>query len=81
MNSSGAPETARPEELTLFQISEKYNGRWVAILVTKRDRNHQPVRGRVVADDIDRYRVREKTTRYDDLCIFYAGDVAYHLLL
>ncbi len=81
MSQSGAEESANPEELTLSQISARYHDRWVAVEVTRRDRNGQPVRGRVVAADVDRYNIREKTTRLTDICIFYAGEVSYRLHL
>jgi len=79
MGQSGAEGSAKPEELTLSQISERYHDRWVAMEVTRRDRNGQPVMGRVVAADVDRYNIREKTTRLTDICIFYAGEIPYRL--
>jgi hypothetical protein len=79
--STGESANPEREELTLSEVSEKHKGKWVALVVTGRDRNAQPVRGRVVAEDVDRYRLREKTTKYDDICIFYAGDSPYRLLL
>ncbi len=81
MSQSGAEESAKPEEMTLSQISERYHDRWVAVEVTRRDRNGQPVRGRVVAADVDRYNIREKTMRLTDICIFYAGEIPYRLHL
>jgi hypothetical protein len=69
------------ETLTLQEVFEKYKGRWVAMLVTERDRNFQPVRGKVVADDVDRYRLREKIMGLKEVCIFYAGEPDYPLLL
>ena len=81
MSSTGAGGAVQAEDLPLPKISERYKDRWVAIEVTGRDRNHQPLKGRVVADEIDRYTLREKTTKYKDICIFYAGELPYHLLL
>jgi hypothetical protein len=81
MSSTGTKENIRPEVLSLPEISERYKDRWVAIEVTERDGNRQPLRGRVVADDVDRYRIREKTTKYNDICIFFAGELQYNLLL
>ena len=81
MSSAGNTGSSEPENLTLSEISQRYSGRWVAITVTERDRNLQPVKGRVVADDVDRYRLREKTAKYDDICIFYVGESPYLLLL
>jgi hypothetical protein len=69
------------EDLTYSEISEKYKDRWVAIEVTKRDRNFQPLKGRVLVNDVDRYRLREKITKYEDVCIFYAGESPFRLLL
>lgn len=48
--------------------------------VTKRDKNLQPTEGVVVAEDIDRYRLRQKVGKYEDLCIFFAGDPKYPVL-
>jgi len=70
-----------PPELTLPQIFEMYKDRWVAILVTKRDENQQPTAGKVVADDVDRYRLRTNITKYNDVCIFFAGESPYPLLM
>ncbi len=81
MSQSGAEESAKPEEMTLSQISERYHDRWVAVEVTRRDRNGQPVRGSVVAADVDRYNIREKTMKLTDICIFYAGETPYRLHL
>lgn len=61
-------------------IRLKYNDRWVAITVTKRDKNLQPAEGVVIADDIDRYRLRQKVAKYDDICIFFVGDPHYPIL-
>jgi hypothetical protein len=69
------------QDLSLPEIIRKYPGRWVAIIVTQRDDNMQPIGGRVVADDVDRYRLRQKITQYDDICLLYAGNPDYHLLL
>ncbi|HVP22438.1 MAG TPA: hypothetical protein VMS77_00845 [Conexivisphaerales archaeon] len=69
------------EELTLEAIRSKYLNRWVAIEVTKRDSSQQPAAGVVVADDVDRYRLRQKLTRYADICILYAGDSSYTVMM
>ncbi|MDG6923962.1 MAG: hypothetical protein JRN67_11805 [Nitrososphaerota archaeon] len=53
-----AQQPVEAEDLSLEEISTKYAGRWVAITVTARDRNLQPLRGIVVADENDRYRLR-----------------------
>ena len=68
-------------ELTLSEIFQKYHGRWVAMIVTQRDENMQPLAGKVVADDVDRYRLRQKITQYDETCLLFAGDPDYRLLL
>lgn len=81
MSQGGAEESVELEELTLSQISDRYRDRWVAIEVTKRDRNLQPLKGRVVANEVDRYRLREKTMKYADICIFFTGESPYRLLL
>ena len=69
------------EELSIREIFERYKDRWVAIVVTKRDGNLQPIGGRVVAEDVDRYRLRGHVIKYTDVCIFYAGESPYPLLL
>ena len=81
MGSAVRTEDSKLEHMTLTEISEKYKERWVAIEVTKRDRNFQPLKGRVLENDVDRYRLREKITKYKDVCIFYAGESLYRLLL
>lgn len=81
MGSAVRTEDSKLEDMTLTEISEKYKERWVAIEVTKRDRNFQPLKGRVLENDVDRYRLREKITKYKDVCIFYAGESLYRLLL
>lgn len=80
--SAGPPqEGAAAEDLTLAQIAGKYKDRWVAITVTARDGNFQPTRGKLVAQDVDRYRLRSALARYDEVCIFYTGETPYPLLL
>ena len=81
MSSRPTREHVRPKVLTLSEISDRYRDRWVAVEVTRRDRNLQPLKGRVVADELDRYTLRERTMKYKDLCIFYAGELPYRLLL
>jgi len=81
MSTGGNPQPEEKEELSIPEISTKHKGRWVAILVTKRDGNLQPIKGRVVAEDLDRYRLRGHVARYADVCIFYAGESPYPLLL
>ncbi|MGI0092034.1 MAG: hypothetical protein ACREBS_10020 [Nitrososphaerales archaeon] len=68
-------------ELTMPQFFEQFKNRWVAILVTKRDRNGQPLAGTLVADDVDRYRLRQTVVKYNDVCIFYAGEPPFPLFL
>ena len=69
------------DEATISEIVKKYNDRWVAIIVTQRDENLQPLKGSVIANDVDRYRLRSNLTSYNDVCIFFTGDCAYPLLL
>ena len=68
-------------ELSMIQFFEQYSNRWVAITVTKRDKNGQPVAGKFVAEDVDRYRLRQTVVKYNDICIFYAGEPPYPLFL
>ena len=49
--------------------------------MTRRDENGQPLAGRVIADDADRYRLRDQIIMQNDICIFYAGDPLYPLFL
>jgi hypothetical protein len=49
--------------------------------VTARDKNLQPTKGKVLAEDMDRYRLRQKVIREREVCIFYAGEPMYPLLL
>lgn len=70
-----------PEEFTLEEIRKMHPNLWVAILVTKRDENGQPVAGSLVAEDADRYRLRDLIVKYSDVCIFFAGDSPFPLFL
>jgi hypothetical protein len=73
---------AEPPELTLPQIFEKHKDRWVAMIVTKREKGTgQPLAGKVVGEDVDRYRLRQNVVKYQDLCIFYAGETPFPLFL
>jgi hypothetical protein len=74
-------EQGEPEELALPDIIAKYKGKWVAITVTARDKNFQPTKGKVVAESQDRYMLRLKLVKYKDICIFFAGEAPYPLLL
>jgi len=76
--SGGEPE---PEELPLAEIIKNNTGKWVGFLVTARDKNSQPTRGKVVAVDQDRYLLRQALIRYKDVCIIYCGEPPYPLLL
>ncbi len=78
MSESPATE---PEELTLPQMFEKYRGKWVAIAVTKRDRNLQPTSGKVISSHADRYRLRQQIAQVSDVCILFAGEPQYPLFL
>jgi hypothetical protein len=69
------------EELSIAEIIKTYKGKWVAIQVTARDKNLQPTKGKVVADSQDRYLLRQKLIQYKDICIFFAGEPPYPLLL
>jgi hypothetical protein len=81
VNALPAGEQGEPDDLALPDIRERYKDRWVAILVTRRDRNLLPTRGKVVAEDADRYMLRQKLGKYPDICIFFAGEPPYRLLL
>jgi len=74
-------EQGEPEELTLPDIINRHKGKWVGVLVTARDKNLQPTKGKVVAESQDRYMLRQKLIKYQDICIFFAGDPVYPLLL
>jgi len=74
-------EQAPPAELEIPEIFQKYKDKWVAITVTQRDKNLQPTKGRVLADDMDRYRLRLKVIREREVCIFFAGEPMYPLIL
>jgi len=76
-----AGEQTEPADLTLSEIRKRYKDQWVAIIVTGRDKNLQPSKGKVVAEDIDRYMLRQKLTKYNEICIFYTGEPVYPLLL
>ena len=83
-STSGVPaarEQGELEELVLSEVRTRYKDRWVAMIVTGRDKNLQPAKGKVVADDIDRYMLRQKLVKYTDICIFYTGEPVYPLLL
>ena len=70
------------EELTIAEIFQKYHGRWVAVIVTRRDENLQPAAGRVIAEDVDRYRLRQTTSKVrEEICIFFAGEPEFPILL
>jgi hypothetical protein len=81
VNATGMTDDDRPEVMSLPEIINAHKGRWVAIEVTERDKNSQPVEGRVVEVEADRHMLAEKTAKYDDVCIFYAGDPIFRLLL
>jgi hypothetical protein len=76
--SQGTPQL---EELTLDQIFQKYKGKWVAMTVTKRDRNLQPTAGKVVSSNTDRYRLRQEIAQMTEVCILFAGESPYPLFL
>jgi len=81
VGAMGATDEARPEALSFSEIRERYKDRWVAVEVTERDRNSQPVKGRVVENEIDRYTLADKTAKYGEVCIFYAGESSFRLLM
>ena len=73
-------ETESPE-LSMKEILEQHNDRWVAMIVTKRDKNGQPTAGKIIEEDVDRYRLRQSTAKYNDICIFYAGETQFPLFM
>ena len=75
------PASRADDELTLDEIKKRHQKLWVAIVVTKRDKNGQPTAGRVVAEDADRYRLRDLIVAQDDVCIFFAGESPFPLFL
>ena len=81
VSGSTPSEGSESEELTLSEIAAKYKDRWVAIVVTARDSNSQPSKGKVVAQDVDRYRLRAGLAKYGEVCIFFTGETPYPLLL
>ncbi len=81
MSGTLAPKEGSPIVLTMKEIREKYKERWVAMTVMQRDENLQPTAGTIVADDLDRYRLRSKLTSYTDICIFHTGECVYPLIL
>jgi hypothetical protein len=81
LSSGHLQEGSESEELTLSQIAGKYKDRWVAIVVTARDANSQPTKGKIVTQDVDRYRLRQSLAKHDEVCIFYTGETPYPLLL
>jgi hypothetical protein len=70
-----------PPELSMEEILEQHKDRWVAMIVTKRDKNGQPSAGKIIEEDVDRYRLRQNTVKYNDLCIFYAGETQFPLFM
>jgi hypothetical protein len=69
------------EELTVEQIFQKYKGQWVAMTVTKRDKNLQPTAGKVIFSNMDRYRLRQEIAQMNDVCILFAGESRFPLFL
>jgi predicted transcriptional regulator len=69
------------QELSISKMRELHKNRWIAITVTKRDKNGQPTAGKIVAEDVDRYRLRQNIIKYNDICIFYSGDPPFPLFL
>jgi hypothetical protein len=73
--------SAEAKEATFEQIKKDHPNLWVAVTVTKRDQNGQPIAGKVIAEDADRYRLRDQIIMHNDICIFFAGDPLYPLFL
>jgi hypothetical protein len=80
-NGVSSEEDGVEMELSLPEIRTRHKDKWVAVVVTKRDRNLQPTKGKVVAEDMDRILLRLKLGAYSDICIFFAGDPIYLPLL
>ena len=81
MSATDESSGEKAQDLSLEEIATGYSGRWVAITVTKRDGNLQPTRGVVVANDVDRYKLRANITKYTDICILFAGEPPFRLML
>lgn len=66
-----SPETKPKEEaLSLSEIRKKFEGDWVAIRVTERDESGQPTKGVVIANDVNRSRLRDMVLSVKECCIF-----------
>ncbi|MBI2183406.1 MAG: hypothetical protein HYU39_00445 [Thaumarchaeota archaeon] len=59
-------------DLTVDEIIEKYNGLWVAVKITRRDRTGQPVRGKVLHYHAIRKQVADTIYGKKGICLFRA---------
>lgn len=72
------------DDMKISEIEEKFNGQWVVVEITKRDRYRNPLRGRLLYNDSDQTKVYRKGRLYreahpgTELYSFYAGDPIPH---
>lgn len=68
------------DELKISEIEEKYDGQWVVVEVTRFDKYHNPLRGRLLFFGADQVKVYGEGRKYRELhpqatlYSFYAGD-------
>ncbi|MCL5067913.1 MAG: hypothetical protein M1368_06130 [Thaumarchaeota archaeon] len=74
MSAEGKPakrdEQQKEEELAIEEIKQKFYGDWVAIRVTQRDESGQPLKGVVLAHDVNRTLLRNMLNDVAECCIF-----------
>ncbi len=70
-------EESETPSYPIEDLKEKYKGRWIAIIVTERDENGQPLKGQILSFSSDRYLLRDKVASEGDVCIFYTGRVPW----
>jgi len=65
--------SSEEDVLTMAEATQEYPEEWLAMRVTRRDSNGQPMEGVVIAHDKDKRLIRTSTIREREICIFYAG--------
>jgi len=61
--------------MTIQEIEKRFEGEWVAVLVTKVDRFNVPLEGIVLAQTPDHDEIWDKRHRLEgDILIMFAGD-------
>jgi len=65
--------SSEQDVLSIAEAMQEYPEEWIAMRVTERDSNGQPLEGIVVWHERDKRQLRTNTLKERELCVFFGG--------